>query len=318
MEAVGLTKKYGEKTILDKIDLIIERGERVAFVGRNGEGKTTLSKIIVGELDHTGKLKRGHNVELGYFAQNQDELLDGNKTVLETIDLVAVGDIRTKIRDILGAFLFRGEDVDKKVKVLSGGERSRLSMARLLLQPYNLLVLDEPTNHLDMRSKDILKNALLAYDGTLILVSHDREFLDGLVNKVYEFKDHKIKEHLGGIYDFLHRKKISSFRELETKIQAAPEVRIDKPADNKQLYEMRKEYDKLIRKANNELNQIEKKISEMEDSIKKADILFSIPENLSDQKLFDKYTKEKHDLDKLLQEWESKQTQIERLNTERI
>ncbi len=318
MEAIGLTKKYGEKTILDKIDLIIERGERVAFVGRNGEGKTTLSRIIVGEIDYTGKLKRGHNVELGYFAQNQDELLDGNMTVLETIDLVAVGDIRTKIRDILGAFLFRGEDVDKKVKVLSGGERSRLSMARLLLQPYNLLILDEPTNHLDMRSKDILKNALKAYDGTLILVSHDREFLDGLVNKVYEFRDHKIKEHLGGIYDFLQRKKINSFRELEMKMQVPTESRIDKITDNKQLYEMRKEHDKLIRKAKNDLARVEKKISELEDSIKKTNLLFAIPENLSDQKLFDNYTREKHELDKLLYEWEIQQNEIERLNTDRI
>jgi len=317
VEAIGLSKKYGEKTILDKIDLIIERGERVAFVGRNGEGKTTLSKIIVGELDHTGKLKNGHNVELGYFAQNQDELLDGNKTVLETIDLVAVGDIRTKIRDILGAFLFRGEDVDKKVKVLSGGERSRLSMARLLLQPYNLLVLDEPTNHLDMRSKDILKNALMAYDGTLILVSHDREFLDGLVNKVYEFRDQKIKEHLGGIYDFLHRKKISSFKELEKKALEPVEIKVNKQTDNKQLYEMRKEQDKIIRKAKNELARIEKQISELEESVKKADLLFAIPENLSDQKLFDKYTHEKHELDKLMAEWEIQQNEIERLNAER-
>lgn len=217
VETIELSKSYGTKPVLTKIDLIIERGERVAFVGRNGEGKTTLSKIIVGELDYKGKFKLGHNVSIGYFAQNQDELMDGNKTVLESIDDIAVGDIRTKIRDILGAFLFSGEDVDKKVKVLSGGERSRLSMARLLLQPYNLLVLDEPTNHLDMRSKDILKNALKEYDGTLILVSHDREFLDGLVNKVYEFKGHKIKEFLGGIYDFLQKKKIDSFRELERK-----------------------------------------------------------------------------------------------------
>jgi ATP-binding cassette, subfamily F, member 3 len=318
VEAIGMSKKYGEKTILNKIDLIIERGERVAFVGRNGEGKTTLSKIIVGELDHTGKLKRGHNVELGYFAQNQDELLNGNKTVLETIDLVAVGEIRTKIRDILGAFLFRGEDVDKKVKVLSGGERSRLSMARLLLQPYNLLVLDEPTNHLDMRSKDILKNALLAYDGTLILVSHDREFLDGLVNKVYEFKDQRIKEHLGGIYDFLHRKKINSFRELEMKMQVSTEAKVEKQTDNKQLYEKRKEQDKILRKAKNELARTEQKINELEESIKKADLLFAIPENLSDQKMFDKYTHEKQQLDRLLVEWELQQNEIERLNSDRV
>ncbi|MCK4751044.1 MAG: ABC-F family ATP-binding cassette domain-containing protein, partial [Bacteroidales bacterium] len=209
VEAAGLGKRFGDHQVFDGVDLVIERGEKVAFVGRNGEGKTTLSRILVGELDHTGKLKAGHNVELGYFAQNQDEIMDGNLTVLETVDRAAVGDIRTKIRDILGAFLFSGEDADKKVKVLSGGERSRLAMARMLLQPFNLLILDEPTNHLDMRSKDILKNALLAFDGTLIVVSHDREFLDGLVDKVYEFRDQKVKEHLGGIYDFLQRRKLS-------------------------------------------------------------------------------------------------------------
>jgi ATP-binding cassette subfamily F protein 3 len=217
VEARGLGKAFGDHVVLDHVDMTIERGEKVAFVGRNGEGKTTLSRILVGEIDHTGHLKTGHNVDLGYFAQNQDEIMDGNMTVLETADRVAVGEIRTKIRDILGAFLFGGEDAGKKVKVLSGGERSRLAMATMLLQPFNLLILDEPTNHLDMRSKDILKNALLAFDGTLIVVSHDRGFLDGLVDKVFEFRDRGVKEHLGGIYEFLERRKLSSLREIERK-----------------------------------------------------------------------------------------------------
>ena len=215
VEASGLGKKFGHHTVLEDVDLVIERGEKVAFVGRNGEGKTTLSRILVGELDHTGKCRLGHNVELGYFAQNQDEIMNGEMTVLETADHAAVGEVRTKIRDILGAFLFQGEEAEKKVKVLSGGERSRLAMAVMLLQPFNLLILDEPTNHLDMRSKDILKNALQAFDGTLIVVSHDREFLDGLVDKVFEFRNHRVKEHLGGIYDFLKKRRLSSLKEIE-------------------------------------------------------------------------------------------------------
>jgi ATP-binding cassette, subfamily F, member 3 len=216
VEAENLSKWYGDHEVLRAVDLVIQRGEKVAFVGRNGEGKTTLSRMIVGELERSGgKLQLGHNVELGYFAQNQDDLMDGERTVFETVDRVAVGDIRTKMRDILGAFLFRGDDIDKKVKVLSGGERSRLAMAVMILQPFNLLILDEPTNHLDMRSKDILKNALLQFDGTLIVVSHDREFLDGLVDKVYEFRNKGIKEYDGGIFEFLEKRKISSIREIE-------------------------------------------------------------------------------------------------------
>ena len=221
VEADEASKRYGSHLVLDKISMKIERGEKVAFVGRNGEGKTTLARMILGQIDFEGIVKRGHNVSIGYFAQNQDELLNDEMTVLETVDRIAVGDIRTRLRDILGAFLFHGEDIDKKVKVLSGGERSRLAIVQLLLEPYNLLLLDEPTNHLDIRSKEILKQALIKYDGTLIVVSHDRDFLDGLVNKVYEFRHRKIRTHLGGIAEFLRARKIESLRELEKKSPGA-------------------------------------------------------------------------------------------------
>ena len=217
VEADEASKRYGSHLVLDKISMKIERGEKVAFVGRNGEGKTTLARMILGQVDFEGIVKRGHNVSIGYFAQNQDELLNDEMTVFETVDRIAVGDIRTRLRDILGAFLFHGEDIDKKVKVLSGGERSRLAIVQLLLEPYNLLLLDEPTNHLDIRSKEILKQALIKYDGTLIVVSHDRDFLDGLVEKVYEFRHRKIRTHLGGIAEFLRARKIESLRELERK-----------------------------------------------------------------------------------------------------
>ena len=268
LEIRDLSMSYGSHRVLDHVDLTIHRGERVAFVGRNGEGKTTLSRIITGELPFEGHLKIGHNVKIGYFAQNQDELLDGNKTVLETLDEVAIGDIRTKIRDILGAFLFSGEDVDKKVKVLSGGERSRLAMARLLLEPCNLLILDEPTNHLDMRSKDILKKALLKYDGTLIAVSHDREFLDGLVTKVYEFANGKIREHLGGIYEFLSRKKIASLAELERKasLQTAGFMK-EEASSNKQAFLEKKEFEREVRKLENRIEKAEFRITEIEKEI---------------------------------------------------
>jgi ATP-binding cassette subfamily F protein 3 len=215
VEADETSKRYGDHLVLDRISLKIERGEKVAFVGRNGEGKTTLARMILGQIDHEGTVKRGHNVSIGYFAQNQDELLNDELTVFDTVDRIARGDIRTRLRDILGAFLFHGDDIDKKVKVLSGGERSRLAIVQLLLEPYNLLLLDEPTNHLDIRSKEILKQALIKFDGTLIVVSHDRDFLDGLVNKVYEFRNRKIRTHLGGIAEFLRSRKIESLRELE-------------------------------------------------------------------------------------------------------
>jgi len=226
VEADEASKRYGSHLVLDRVSLKIERGEKVAFVGRNGEGKTTLARMILGQVDYEGIVRRGHNVGIGYFAQNQDELLNDELTVFETVDRIAVGDIRTRLRDILGAFLFHGEDIDKKVKVLSGGERSRLAIVQLLLEPYNLLLLDEPTNHLDIRSKEILKQALKKFDGTLIVVSHDRDFLDGLVEKVYEFRGRKIKTHLGGIAEFLRTRKIESLRELEKRSPGA----VTKPA----------------------------------------------------------------------------------------
>jgi ATP-binding cassette subfamily F protein 3 len=271
VEAENLSKSYGSLNVLNKIAITITRGEKVAFVGRNGEGKTTLSRIIIGELDHEGFIKIGHNVKTGYFAQNQDELLDENLTVLQTIDYVAKGEIRTKIRDMLGAFLFRGEDVDKKVKVLSGGERSRLALVRLLLEPFNLLVLDEPTNHLDMRSKDILKQALIKYDGTLIVVSHDRDFLDGLVSKVYEFRHNRIKENIGGIYDFLRKKKIVSLRDIERRDKTPAGIKKDENASNKQKYIEKKDYERNLRKLRRRLEDSEKEIERMENELSVMD-----------------------------------------------
>jgi ATP-binding cassette subfamily F protein 3 len=271
VEAENLSKSYGSLNVLNKIAITITRGEKVAFIGRNGEGKTTLSRIIIGELDHEGFIKIGHNVKTGYFAQNQDELLDENLTVLQTIDYVAKGEIRTKIRDMLGAFLFRGEDVDKKVKVLSGGERSRLALVRLLLEPFNLLVLDEPTNHLDMRSKDILKQALIKYDGTLIVVSHDRDFLDGLVSKVYEFRHNRIKENIGGIYDFLRKKKIVSLRDIERRDKTPAEIKKDENASNKQKYLEKKDYERNLRKLRRRLEDSEKEIERMENELSVMD-----------------------------------------------
>jgi len=279
IDAKELTKSYGSHTVLNKIDYRLHRGEKVAFVGRNGEGKTTFSRIIIGELAYEGHLKTGHNVKIGYFAQNQDELLNEEKTVLETIDDAAKGDIRSKIRDMLGAFLFQGEDVDKKVKVLSGGERSRLALIRLLLEPHNLLILDEPTNHLDMRSKDILKQALINYDGTLIVVSHDRDFLNGIVTKVYEFRNNAIKEHLGGIYDFLRRKKIENLRDIEKKDIPAKEKTGEESngniSVNKQKYLDKKEYDKTLRKFKRQLEDSEREIERIEKELAEMDMMLS-------------------------------------------
>jgi ATP-binding cassette subfamily F protein 3 len=344
VEANGLTKRFGEHLVLNRVDLVIERGEKVAFVGKNGEGKTTLSRILVGELDHEGGLKMGHNVELGYFAQNQDEIMDGNLTVLETVDRAAVGDIRTKIRDILGAFLFSGDDVDKKVKVLSGGERSRLAMARMLLQPFNLLILDEPTNHLDMRSKDILKSALLAFDGTLIVVSHDREFLDGLVDKVFEFRDHKVNEHLGGIYEFLQRRKLSSLREIERKEPAAskepipvktggkaqiPGATSKDPSSgsvknetqdaqpNKLLYKEKKEQEKKIRKIANRVKSLEHEIEQIEEELSRMDEMLMNPNNIKGMQVYEEYEQLKKKHDEALASWEKQILLLEKVEGKR-
>jgi ATP-binding cassette subfamily F protein 3 len=334
VETVNLKKHFGDIKVLNGVDMVIERGEKVAFVGKNGEGKTTLSRILVGELDYTGGLKMGHNVELGYFAQNQDEIMDGNLTVLETVDHSAVGDIRTKIRDILGAFLFSGEDVDKKVSVLSGGERSRLAMARMLLQPFNLLILDEPTNHLDMRSKDILKKALLAFDGTLIVVSHDREFLDGLVDKVFEFRNQKVKEHLGGIYDFLQRRKLTSLREIERKekplkggtvssasksTSTAASVDDQEPAkpSNKEQYEEKKVQEKKIRKIANRVKSLEHEIEQLEEELSKMDEMLMNPDNIDGMHVYEAYEQLKTKHDEALSSWEKQTVLLEKVSAKR-
>jgi len=305
VEAEGLSKNYGALVVLDKIDIKISRGEKVAFVGRNGEGKSTFSKIIIGEVDHTGILKMGHNVKIGYFAQNQDELLDENKTVLQTIDDIAKGDIRTKIRDMLGAFLFRGDDVEKKIKVLSGGERSRLALVKLLLEPSNLLVLDEPTNHLDMRSKDILKQALIKFDGTLIVVSHDRDFLDGIVGKVYEFRNNRIKENIGGIYDFLRKKKIENLKDIEKKDKIKSEAAQVNTSSNKQKYLEKKEFDRNLRKLRKRLEESEKEIEKIEAEIIAVDKTFMEPGNTSEAHDLDyrKYQDLKEQLNEEMNKW---------------
>jgi ATP-binding cassette subfamily F protein 3 len=305
VEAKELSKSYGSLIVLNKIDIKISRGEKVAFVGRNGEGKTTLSKIIKGDLDYTGTLIMGHNVKIGYFAQNQDELLDEEKTVLMTIDDVAKGDIRAKIRNMLGAFLFRGDDVEKKVKVLSGGERSRLAMVKLLLEPSNLLVLDEPTNHLDMRTKDILKQALIKFDGTLIVVSHDRDFLDGIVGKVFEFKHNKIKENIGGIYDFLRKKKIENLKDIERKDKIKSDsVRTD-VSSNKQKYLDKKEFDRNLRKLRKRLEESETVIEKLEAEIIAVDKSFMEPGNTSESHELDykKYQDLKDQLNEEMNKW---------------
>ena len=316
VEAIDLTKKYGERLILEKIGLVVERGEKVAFVGKNGAGKTTLSRIIVGELDHEGVCRIGHNVNIGYFAQNQDELLDPNLTVLETIDRIAVGDIRTRIRNILGAFLFRGEEVDKKVKVLSGGEKSRLALAKLLLQPYNLLVLDEPTNHLDMRSKDILKEALLKYDGTVILVSHDRQFLDGLAEVIYEFRNHRVRQHIGGIYEFLKKRKIESLDELQSTDRKNSQARNSGGVKND--FRGKKELDRRQKKLETEVQTVEEAIGKMEKQLAELGTRLSgVAASPADQQVYSDYARLQQELEKLMTQWEEKHLALEKFLEER-
>ncbi|MCK4663055.1 MAG: ABC-F family ATP-binding cassette domain-containing protein [Bacteroidales bacterium] len=317
VETMDLSKSYDELLVLKNVNLIIEKGEKVCFVGKNGEGKTTLSKVIIGELQHEGVLKIGHNVKIGYYAQNQAELLDDNKTVLQTIDDEAVGEIRTKVRDILGSFLFSGDDVDKKVSVLSGGERSRLSLALMLLKPVNLLVLDEPTNHLDIRSKDILKQALLKFNGTLIIVSHDRDFLNGLTDKVYEFTNKNVKENICSIYDFIKKKKISSLIELERKGKTNKLLKSKQSTENKLSYLEKKEFDKVLRKISNKISKSEKEITRLEKEISEIDELLSNPEKLNklqaDNVFYSKYENLKKELNEEMKNWEKLNLEYENL-----
>jgi ATP-binding cassette subfamily F protein 3 len=300
-----VAKRYGDHLIFEHATLTINRGDKVAFVGKNGEGKSTLVKCIMGEIDFEGKLQLGHNVKIGYFAQNQAQLLDDKLTVFDTIDYVAQGDIRTKIRDILGAFMFGGEASDKKVEVLSGGERSRLAMIRLLLEPVNLLILDEPTNHLDMRSKDVLKDALREFDGTVILVSHDREFLDGLVDKVYEFGNQRVTEHLGGIYEFLNRKKMDNLQELEKATSLAQKnmETDDQPSQSKMSYESRKEQNRALKKAEKSVAEAEAKIERLEAEQAQLESMLATPEGSADTALYAKYGAIKKELSETMDLW---------------
>ena len=307
-------KDYGQHTVFDNVTLTIRRGEKVAFVGKNGEGKSTLVKCIMNEIPYTGMLKIGHNVQIGYFAQNQAQLLDENLTVFDTIDYVAKGDIRLRINDILGAFMFGGEESEKKVKVLSGGERSRLAIIRLLLQPVNLLILDEPTNHLDMPSKDVLKEAIKAFDGTAIIVSHDREFLDGLVTKVYEFGGGRVREHLGGIYDFLRSRNIDSLNQLGMAANTPTEEKTEQPAPpsaGKQNYEERREVQRRIRRLEKAVKDCETKISSLEKRLAELDAILCTPEGASDMEVVTEYTSTKRVLDEEIEQWETLSLQLE-------
>lgn len=312
VEARDISKSYDALKVLDSVDLTIEQGDKIAFVGRNGEGKTTLARIIMQELDYSGELKLGHNVKIGYFAQNQAQLLNGELTVLETIDEIAVGEVRTKIRDILGAFLFSGDDVDKKVKVLSGGEKSRLAMIRLMLEPVNFLVMDEPTNHLDIRSKEILKNALAGFNGTALIVSHDREFLDGLVDCVYEFRNKKIKQHLGGIYDFLQHKKIESLRELDVRNKPLAKETEMKPAEPSGIvsFEQQKEINRNIARCEKQISGIEEEITWLETEISRIDKAFA-EATIDDSTVYSKYEGLKKSLDQAMQKWENAHDELE-------
>lgn len=314
LDAENLTKKYDDKTIFKNVDLSVNRLEKVAFVGQNGQGKSTLVKIVTERLQHEGKLEVGHNVEIGYYAQEQAKTLDGDKTLLQTIEEEAPEDLRKKARDFLGKFLFTGEDVEKKVKVLSGGEKGRLALCKLLLRPYNLLVMDEPTNHLDMKSKEMLKNALLQYDGTLVLVSHDRYFLQGLTDKIFEFRNGEVKEFLGTIDEYLEARKFEDFRQVEKQEEAkaaAAETKGEKSND----YELRKQLDKDIRKAENQVSKLEKEVEKLETEISDLDEKLHDPvqfKELSQQPdFYEKYEAKKASLDQLMKEWEDWQLKLD-------
>ena len=309
-----VAKSYGDHEVFSQVSLTVKRGEKVAFVGRNGEGKTTLVKCIMGEVPFEGRLQVGHNVKIGYFAQNQAQLLDECLTVYQTIDYVATGEVRLRINDLLGAFMFGGEASEKKVAVLSGGERSRLAMIRLLLEPVNLLILDEPTNHLDMVSKDVLKDAIRAFDGTAIIVSHDREFLDGLVTKVYEFGDGRVREHIGGIYDFLQKKKMVELSELNRQSPSSTKVQIVPMVSSKSNdYTLHKEQQKQLRKAERAVEESEKKIARMEQRLKELDQLFMNPEYACDMTLVTEYTDTKRQLDQEVETWEELSEALDQL-----
>ncbi len=316
-KASGITVGYPGKVVFSDADIEVKRGEKVALIGRNGEGKTTLMRVIAGELTPLkGESKIGYNVSMGYYAQNQEDILDGRLTVWETLDNIAVGDIRTKLRDILAQFLFRGDDIDKKVSVLSGGERARLGMAKFMLQPYNLLALDEPTNHMDIKSKEILKQALKAYDGTLIVVSHDRDFLDGLVDKMYEFRDGRVKEHIGGVQEFLEKRKLESLRELERRFgkeilrdaqdDKKSEVQDNRKEEAREAFERKRNESKEIRKIRHRIDFLEEEIGKVEKKMKEIEKILSNPSSSDDiMELTREYLENKRDLDHKTSEWES-------------
>ncbi len=309
IEAENISKNYGDKNVLKDVDLLVDRDSKIAFVGQNGQGKSTLAKIIVGEIEYGGKLALGHNVQIGYFAQNQADYLDGSKTVLDTMIDAANEKNRSRVRDILGSFLFSGDEVEKYVRVLSGGERNRLALAKLLLQPFNVLVMDEPTNHLDIKSKNVLKDALKSFEGTLLLVSHDRDFLQGLTNKVYEFKDHHIKEYLGDINYFLEQRNLQNLREAE-KRTVVSEVKEKRSAGED--YEIQKK----LKSAKNKLSNVESSISQLEKEIANIDteLLINYEETIAKPHFFDKYQEKKKKLKKLMEEWEVLQETIETLS----
>jgi len=311
VEAHNIAKSYGDNQVFNDVNFFIERGKKIALVGKNGEGKTTMSRIIIGELEHEGTLKLGHQIKIAYFAQNQAEELDKELTVFETIDKVAHGEIRKQVRNLLGAFMFGGEEADKKIKVLSGGERARVALCKLLLEPVNLLVLDEPTNHLDLKSKEILKTALKRYDGTLVVISHDRDFLDGLVTEMYEFSNGNVKQFIGGVYDFLKSKKVDSIKEFERKDKQQV-VQNNTPTENKLSYEERKNQERELRKAENDVKKIENTITELEQKINTINAQLLNPSTYS-QELVDKYTTLKKQLEKAEMDWEKAQEMLEKL-----
>ena len=316
VEATNLGKKYSGRTVLKELDFAILSGEKVAFVGRNGEGKTTLSKIIAAKLEHEGKITIGHNVSIGYYAQNQSELLDGDKTVYDTLNEIAPAELRPRVRAILGSFLFDADDIDKKAKVLSGGEKARLALARLLMHPYNLLVLDEPTNHLDMVSKDILKNALIQYDGTLIIVSHDRDFLQGLTQKVFEFKSQKIRIYAGDVYDFLDARKLESLKQLEIASRKNSTTSLSETPDNKITHEKKRENDRILRKLQTTVKKIEEVITDKESQLELMNAMLACPDSFPDEGVgseafFERYQKLKQELDAFMQEWEKAHYELE-------